>query len=141
MSIVKEINELNFILKFVILNVCLTSTFFYIDMYFLTNEIFNKAPVYIPIVTALCMSICWYYSSMIVIVLFDKSSSKKNENEMHNIHTNFTLISVISISIISAFSIYFRLTFRNFFHTCLIAVAFFFLLGVLLTNKNKETPK
>ena len=141
MSLIKEINELNFLLKFVLLNICLTSPFFYIDIYFLTNETFNKAPLYIPIITAICMSICWYYSSTIVIALFHTSLQTKTEKQLQESHTTFTMISIVTISIISIFSIYFKLTFRNFFHICFVTIVLFLFLAIFLPSKKKETPK
>ena len=141
MSVIKEINELNFLLKFVLLNLCLTAPFFYIDIYFLTNETFNKAPLYIPIITSICMSICWYYSSTIVIALFHTNLQISNEKQLQEEHRNFTMISVISISIISIFSIYFKLTFRNFFHICFLTIVILFILAIFLPKKKKETPK
>ncbi len=140
MSIIKEINELNFIIKFILLNIILTAPFFYIDIYFLTNNIFNKAPIYIPIITSICMSICWYYSSTIVLALFDRSNYN-TDKEIQQQHTMFTLGSVISISIISIFSLYFKMTFRNFFHVCAFSVIIFFILAILLPKKNKKATK
>jgi len=52
-----------------ILSLCLTAPFFYLDIYFLKNTLFTTAPFYIPIVMALCMSIGWYIGNALCIGL------------------------------------------------------------------------
>jgi hypothetical protein len=142
MSILSEIKDLHFVLKYMLVNIGLTAPLFYIDMYFLNNNLFNTAPLYIPIVSAFCMSICWYYATTSIIVIGSLSSPKTiNKDYTDQVHFTSTMVSVSTIAILSTICLYFRFTFRNFFHLCFFTIVLGFIIAIfsLLTTKSNKS--
>ncbi len=137
MSILSELKELHFVLKYVIANLCLTVPFFYIDLYFLKHNLFLREPFYIPIVLSVCMSICWYYSITFISVIGEMMSpqeiNKNKNNDIEDFHFLSSILTVTTIAIISTICIYLSVSFKTFFHVCL-AVNILFLILVIGFN-------
>jgi len=142
MSIISEIDKLNNAVKVILMNVIFTAPFFYIDLFFMGNYIFTKSPFYVPIVISVCMSFCWYYSTTIIIIMFDKDSKYEKSGQTSDTidfkNITYTAISVISLSVISAFSIYFDLRFRDFFHVCFVTIVLCLLATFFLHRQEKK---
>ena len=138
MTILKDINELNLSMKFILLAICLTSPFFYIDIYFLKNTIFIASPVYIPIVTAFCMGICWYSIGTLCTSLVMKYYiNKKPLFNQENFQTMVIIISLIWVSLTSFICIYFQSTFRQFFYVLIVVIIFRFILAYGMSKAMK----
>ncbi len=110
-------------------------------MYFLSNYLFVSAPLYIPIVTAFCMAICWYYAMIIIFAVFNiDTDTKKKDTE--DVHLHSTMVSVVTIATISTISLYFNFRFRTFFHICFWFIIVFVIVTIIrVISDNKGNKK
>lgn len=134
MSLIKEINELHIGMQYFVLSLCLIAPFFYIDIYFLKNSFFISAPPYITIVATVCMSISWYISNAISMMLSPLVMVLNIKS-----HGNFTQFFVLAVSVllllfVSVLCMYFKIKFRTFFHI-LAGITILRFLGVFFLIK------
>jgi len=115
MSIIKDINDLHITLRFLVLFICFTSPFFYLDIYFLKNSLFISAPNYLLIVMAFCMSIAWYFGNSICISgsYFINKIGITDEAAERGALT--VIISTLLLMFISLYCIYYKVNFGIFF--------------------------
>lgn len=132
MSLFSEIKELHVSQIMIILIIVITMPFFYLDVYFLNNNLFTSSPIQIPIIISFCMSICWYVIGLYMFWISPTRKEKEVENKLGTDHTPHLFILVFSLVwliIISVICIYFQLSLRIFFHIFIGVTIFRYILN------------
>lgn len=117
-------------LKPLLFSILSTSIFFYVVLYFSNRQWFDTAPVHIPILFSIVSSICWFignWFSNLVSILKAGHIDGKSPDYSFKVY----LYSLVYLSIPTITSIYFSLTFIDFFLIASSIILTRFIIGII----------
>lgn len=108
MSIVKDLNELHFTLKTVVIGIIITMPFWYLDIYLFAPWFTKANPIHIPIIVAFCLSIGWLLLGVLFMDTFNdierieaKRGEEVSDNEFEDFWASVIAMSTVFLGIFS----------------------------------------